>query len=362
MQYSDWASLPWSFRVSVWQCPVREVNRMNPRLKHLVALAPPQQLARQAEKPPLSSLIVRDNQCPIYAYVNGLSSARSKQTARRVLMAIAKHLGASNIYQIKWQKIDKNALNSLLTSLSDSGLAPDTITLYLSVVKSVLKEAFLLEQIPSIQYERIKSVKAPSGYRLKTHHILDRAGFYALLENIERGNTAQRTQLRDSAIFYLMLGCGLRRFEIAELQLEQIKHSTQHLQFIGKGNKERMVKIHPLAYQALMAWIAVHPFLHGAVFIRLTRAGTPYHKQASRKGLSGHAIYGLCKKYGLLGDERIPPHSLRRSFATWLSESNTDLSKIKAMLGHSTIKTTELYVQQPQEEVDEALLNGLFKR
>ncbi|ODB35862.1 hypothetical protein BB427_16270 [Pseudoalteromonas sp. BMB] len=278
-------------------------------------------------------------------------------------MTISKGLGAQSIYDIDWPSITKNDVNLMLSLWQKKCLSPDTISLYLSVLKSVIKEVFLLEQISTRRYESIKSVSKPGGSRIKDHHILALESFESLLTKVDSWTQPVMTSVRDQAIFHVLVGAGLRRFEVAGLQCEDIDHEHQRLQFIGKGNNERAVKLHEFTYQALMQWLVLHPTKTGALFIRLTKGGRAYYKMSDIAGLSGHAIYDVCRKYGLLdGNRPVPPHSLRRSYATWLYSNGSDLKHISKLLGHSSIKTTERYVQTSQEEIDDTVTVNLFKK
>nr|WP_013933263.1 tyrosine-type recombinase/integrase [Pseudoalteromonas sp. SANK 73390]CBK62711.1 intA [Pseudoalteromonas sp. SANK 73390] len=334
---------------------------MNHRLSHILRIPPGGKNKTVNAKVVGQNLIIRDDECPIYTYIMSLNSEKSKETARRVLLAIAKHFECDDIYQIQWSKIDKNAINNLLALFEQKGLSPDTKSLYLSVIKSVLKEAFLLGQLTTLHYERVRSIKRPPGSRVKKHQLMSENSFYQLLRAIEDRKQPVVTCLRDKAIFHLLIGCGLRRFELSSLRVEQIDKDTNHLIILGKGNKEREVKLHDITYQALNEWLSVHPNGQGALFIRLVKNGQPFYKMSDTKGLSGHAIYNLCKKYALISEtQRIPPHSLRRSYATWLYNNGADLKVISVLLGHSSIKTTEIYIKHTQEDIDHAVVSNLF--
>ncbi|KZN36351.1 hypothetical protein N480_17905 [Pseudoalteromonas luteoviolacea S2607] len=336
-------------------------DRLSQLLKISAPKTPNSQLAIQ-QQVVMADLIVRDDDCPMYAYINGLSSDASKATARRVLMAICKSIGFESIYDIHWEKINKNDINQMFNVWKMKKLSPDTVSLYCSVIKSVMKEAFLLEKITTLQYESIKHIKKPQGSRIRQHHTLAVEDFTQLLGLIEGFEQPKITTARDQAIFHILVGAGLRRFEVVGLRCEDIDHENKRIKFIGKGNKERAVKLHDLTYCALNNWLKLHPTGIGSIFIRLTKSGRIYYKMSDIQGLSGHAIYDVCKKYGLLsGAKPTPPHSLRRSYATWLYTNGADLKHISLLLGHASIKTTERYIQTTQSQIDGTVTENLFK-
>lgn len=311
----------------------------------------------------IERVIINDN-CPIYAYINSLPSDNSKVTATRVIKAISKHLGKQSIYEINWQNFDRNQLNSLKQILDKNELAPDTIRLYLSVIKGILQEALLLEQITEKQWLRVKTVKGPKHTRQKKHTTLSHNQFDELLKRIELAAGNENAIARDKAIFHLLVGCGLRRNELASLSMTSLNSESEHLEIVGKGNKLRRVKIHPLTMEALSNWLSVRGLESGPMFMQIYKSGRLtdlFNDDQTENYLSGFSIYNLCRKYGLVGGENpVPPHSLRRSYATWLYANGVDIKKIAELLGHSSIKTTEIYISTKQDEVDQAVLNSLF--
>lgn len=320
-------------------------------------------LVTKSHQQAVERVIINDN-CPIYAYINSLPSDNSKVTATRVIKAISKHLGKQSIYEISWPNFDRNQLNSLKQILDKNELAPDTIRLYLAILKGILKEALLLEQITEKQWLRVKTVKGPKHTRQKKHKTLSHNQFDELLKHIEIAAGNENAIARDKAIFHLLVGCGLRRNELATLSLASLNFESEHLKIVGKGNKLRLVKIHPLTMKVLSNWLSVRGFESGPMFMQIYksgRLGSLVNSDGSDNFLSGFSIYNLCRKYSLVGVENpVSPHSLRRSYATWLYDNGVDLKKIAELLGHSSIKTTEIYISTKQEEVDQAVMNSLF--
>lgn len=311
-----------------------------------------------------TDLIVVDEHCPIYNYVNSLTSPNSKVTARRVLKAIAMHLGFDSIYQINWHKINRSFANKLLNVLSDKGKSPDTIGLYLSVLKGVIREAFFLDLVSTKHFEAIKQVKRPAGSRIKKHVLLQKDSFDELMTQIAVNGTSECQVSRDKAIFHMMVYCGLRRNEVANLEYGSLNLSDSQVRLFGKGNKERHVVIHPYTKIVLLDWLAFRGNAPGPLFIRIYKSGriaSLIKSDGSANHLSSFSIYHLCKKYGLITESgAIPPHSLRRSYATWLYNKGVDIKKIAKLLGHSSIKTTELYVKVDDETLKEDVFKALM--
>ncbi|MBH0017889.1 tyrosine-type recombinase/integrase [Pseudoalteromonas sp. NGC95] len=308
--------------------------------------------------------IIKDNNCPIYAYVNSLRSRASQETVRRVLQSIAKKLNQRNLYSIVWKRFDRNTLNSLVNLLHEEGLSNETISLYLSVTKSVLKEAYLLGQIDTLHWERAKAVAKPASGKKREHATLSELEFDTLLQEISQNAASPAKEIRDKAIFHLLIGCGLRRFELINLKVDNINFMTNTLTFDGKGRKERDVTIHPYTMTALKQWLDMRSYKPGYVFTRVYKGGRVHDSvrpeiSGEVKKMNPNSVYLLCEKYGLL-QRGIAPHSLRRSYATLLSTNGANIQYIAKLMGHSSIKTTEVYIKSDKEEIEKAVLTQLF--
>lgn len=305
-----------------------------------------------------------DEKCPIFNYIHSLNADTSKQTATRCLQAIAKHNGYSSFYDINWREITSVDINSLINTLKAKELSPKSISLYVSIAKSVCEHAYLLGQISRLQLDGILKVKGSTGSRIKKHKVINRNEFEALLQQIETSNQLNSIKmLRDKAIFHLLIGTGLRRNELANIQLSSLDLefnkqrtffiSSQYIKVIGKGNKERYVALHPVTKAALEGWINIRGTIAGPIFIKISKNGSFVIKK--NNALTGSAIYELCKRYNT-----VAPHSLRRSYATWLDEKGVKISRISKLLGHAKEVTTALYIVDDEDKAYEDVLNSLF--
>ncbi|WP_288987899.1 site-specific integrase [uncultured Pseudoalteromonas sp.] len=334
---------------------------MDSRFNHLLSKEISQDLPALKENTPL---VIRDHECPIFAYINSLPSNASKSTAVRALQSIAQHLGQPSFYHIKWVNVDKNAISSLVGILQEKKLSSDTVGLYLSIIKSVLKEAFLLGQITGLQWERVKSVKRPTAAKRRKHATLNPQEFEGLLALVDEKAGSNVKAIRDKAIFHALIGLGLRRYELVKLQMEDIDFEGESITFYGKGNKERDVFIHSITLHALKEWIKIRGDKPGPIFTKLFRNGIlPPQLDIKNNepviGLVTESIYLLCRFYGLTA-KGIAPHSLRRSYATWLHNNGADIYHIARLLGHASIKTTEIYIKVEDDGVKNTVLSKLF--
>ena len=143
---------------------------------------------------------------------------------------------------------------------------------------------------------------------------------------------------RDGAMFMLMLRCGLRVEEVANLSLGSIdiKRRTLYIQD-GKGAKDRIVYISNDALGALLDYLRVRP-ANKAKKVFLVEKG-PLIGQP----LSIRAIQKRMEYYAHKSNLRISCHHLRHTMATQMLNADADLSTIQDLLGHNSIRTTQRY-------------------
>ncbi len=143
---------------------------------------------------------------------------------------------------------------------------------------------------------------------------------------------------RDRAMFMLMLRCGLRVEEVANLSLAAIDWRRSRLYvFNGKGQKDRVVYISHDTYKALAAYVKQRLSLRvRKVF--LVEKGTHKGRPLSVRGIQKRMEY-YAKKAAL----PVSCHQLRHTMATQLLNADADLVSIQDLLGHSRIKTTQRY-------------------
>ncbi len=142
---------------------------------------------------------------------------------------------------------------------------------------------------------------------------------------------------RDRAMFMLMLRCGLRVQEVAELTVDAVEYGRiQIFVFHGKGAKDRVVYMSDDARSALMAYLEKRSSKARALF--LVQKGPMRGKPLSVRGIQKR-MESYARKSGL----RVSCHRLRHTMATQLLNADADLATIQDLLGHGQITTTQRY-------------------
>jgi integrase/recombinase XerC len=190
-------------------------------------------------------------------------------------------------------------------------------------------------------------VKAPGEARLSPRW-LNRREQYALVREVERAVTAADTRsrwvlaLRDRALVVLLLHTGLRVSEVCALEMGdvQIGERSGWVQVRGgKGNKSRRVPLNREAREALKAWLGERGEAEGRLFVGLTPSGV--HRRLGEIG----------RRAGV----EVHPHTLRHTFAKNLVDGGIGLHEAAALLGHSSLNATRVYVTPGERDLERAV-------
>lgn len=131
----------------------------------------------------------------------------------------------------------------------------------------------------------------------------------------------------------LMYSCGLRLGEAVKIEVRHIEKSTSNLTIIGKYNRQRLVPIPRTTLQALRELWKTH---RNKRYLFPNRYGKTHTSDCSVRIAFKHAC--VC-----MGIEEVTPHVFRHSFATRLLEKGVDTRIVQMLLGHASIRSTQVY-------------------
>ena len=169
--------------------------------------------------------------------------------------------------------------------------------------------------------------------------------------NIFGGNPQRMTDTRRryELLFGLQLNSGLRISEALGLKVSDVRlvdGAARSVRVIGKGNKERWVPLPEAFGQVFGFWLKDQP--RGECVFARAAGQKPVSSQAARAYLRG-----MLNKAGI--DKKISPHKLRHTYATNLLNAGAELVDIKALLGHESIATTQIYTNVGQERMEKVV-------
>jgi integrase/recombinase XerC len=188
---------------------------------------------------------------------------------------------------------------------------------------------------------------------------LDKKEQYALQRAIEKDMQLARmrypkrwvSRQRDAAMVVFLLHTGLRLSEALTLQLGDVQLAERKGQVLvrqGKGGRVRTVPLNVQARRAMQEWLTVRPGNGSHVWVQVE--GEP------SDGLSNRSVQRVLVRIGQdAGLEHLTPHVLRHTFAKNLVDSGVGLEKVAALLGHSNLNTTRIYITPNQKDLEQAV-------
>ena len=216
----------------------------------------------------------------------------------------------------------------------------------LSAVKSFYR---WLSEREGFDASAVLSTRSPRFQR-KLPRPLDENAAREMIETIEMQSPNPWIAARDQAVITLLYGCGLRISEALALGARDLPIG-EALRITGKGGKERMVPVLPVARRAVAQYLRLCPF---------DIAGdSPVFRGARGGRLNPRMVQKVVERTRLqLGlPATATPHAMRHSFATHLLNAGGDLRAIQELLGHASLSTTQAYTA-----VDTARLMEVYEK
>ena len=242
----------------------------------------------------------------------------------------------------------KATVSAWRVALEARGLGAVSINVRITAVRKLAVEAAdngLLAPELANGITRVKGV-ASKGVRLGNWLSLRQA--QALLN---APDIATMKGLRDRAIIAVLLGCGLRRSEVAALTMEHIQQRDGRwciVDLVGKHGRVRTIPMPTWVKVAIDAWTAAAGVSDGPVFRSMNRGD-----QAQEAALSEKVVWQLLQPYAVAaGVPGIVPHDCRRTCAKLCRAAGGELEQIQLLLGHASVQTTERYLGTKQDLVN----------
>ena len=154
-------------------------------------------------------------------------------------------------------------------------------------------------------------------------------------------SSVDRYAQRDRALLAVMYATGCRVSEVVDMKLADVALDERYCRCTGKGNKQRMVSLNPVAVDAVRKYLEIErPAL---VTVSGQDQGWLFLSRSGRR-INRESVWALIQRYAQrVGCGDVSPHTLRHSFATHLLAGGADIRALQEMLGHSSIRTTQVY-------------------
>jgi len=274
---------------------------------------------------------------PAVLYLATLSRS-GRRVQRSALNMIANILSPGSDYlSFPWCHLKYNHIVILRVYLQDH-YKTATLNRMLCAVRGAIKQAWLLDQIPAVQYLRLKQVKDEKRTYPPAGRYINKTELSAIMQVCISDN--RPAGYRDAAIIACMVaGGGLRRSEVVSLILSDYDQESGQIRITGKGNKVRTSYIVNEAADAMADWLVVRGAEPGPIFIPINKGGN----MTMRRMTSQTVYYMLKRRADQSGVQNITPHDLRRTFISNMLEAGVDIATISQIVGHEDVKTTANY-------------------
>ena len=289
------------------------------------------------------ALVTAGAEAVIGLVLDGLTSEHSKRAYRKALEDF-----------LSWHAeqgrppLAKATVQQYRAKLLADGLAPSTVNVRLSAIRKLASEAAdnaLLDQATANGVGKVAGVKSAG---VKAGNWLTRDQAQELL-NAPDADTLKGK--RDQALLAVLVGCGLRRSEVAALTFADVQQREGRwviADLVGKGHRTRTVPVPSWAKAAIDAWAEAAELEAGRVFRSVHKGGWLSGESLTPRAVAGVvALYGEACELGKLG-----AHDLRRTFAKLAHKGGAGLDQIQLTLGHASLRTTERYLGIEQNLAD----------
>ena len=235
-------------------------------------------------------------------------------------------------------EIDISTMTAFLDHLSQQGLAASSIGRNLVAVRTFFRYLMLESVVAESVVDLISSPKL--WQRLPK--VLSPEMVEQLL--VAPLGSVDRYARRDRALLAVMYATGCRVSEVIDLKLSDVNLVEHYARCTGKGNRQRMVSLNPLAMDAINRYLnlerrkMVENAVNDAEYLFVSRSG---------RRLKRETVWELVRRYAARAGcgADVSPHTLRHSFATHLLARGADIRALQEMLGHASIRTTQIYTQ-----------------
>ncbi|GHE95449.1 tyrosine recombinase XerD [Aliiroseovarius zhejiangensis] len=253
--------------------------------------------------------------------------------------------------------VSRADIEAFMVDCDTMGLAQSTRARRLSAIKQLYRFAYEEGWRPDNPAIKIKG----PGRSKSLPKILSEDQVEALLTTARNHGRSPLDKLRNTCLMELLYATGMRVSELVTLPASAARGDPHILLVKGKGGKERMVPLSPLARDALAAWLEARDEAEDTARVNKGTKPSPFLFPSSGKSghLTRHRFYGLIKEIAVaagVSPDAVTPHRLRHAFATHLLAHGADLRSIQTLLGHADISTTEIYTHVLEERLKDLVL------
>ncbi|KQK26729.1 integrase [Chryseobacterium aquaticum] len=234
-------------------------------------------------------------------------------------------------------KADKKVIRNFIVELSENNISKRSINRKISSLRSFYLFLLRLGEIEISPLETITSLKFYAEKQIPMSQ--------EEMELLQNNVMDKVENVLDRCIIEVLYQTGIRKAELCGLIFENVNLEVQQLKILGKGNKERYIPISEDLANLLKNYLQIRkPKEEVKSYFFVNKLG---------KKLTEKFVYVVVNKYLSLvtSKEKTSPHILRHSFATHVLDNGAEISKVKKILGHSSLASTQVYTNANIEQL-----------
>lgn len=241
--------------------------------------------------------------------------------------------------------IDKKIIRNFMTELSASKISKRSINRKISTLRSFF--LFLLK-VGDVKVSPLENIQSLKFYADKQIPFSEEE--MANLESLE-GKVKNGSFLKE-VIIETLYQTGIRKAELCNLLFKDVDFSKKEIKIVGKGNKSRIIPISDKLINSFERYLTKRKPLEPSKMY--------FFVSAKGKKINDKFVYSAVNSYlGLVTSKtKRSPHILRHSFATHVLENGAEISKVKKLMGHSSLASTQVYTTANIEQLKKVFNNA----
>lgn len=241
-------------------------------------------------------------------------------------------------------KVDKKIIRNFMVHISQANLAKRSINRKLSTLRSFYLFLLRMGEISVSPLENISSLKFYPEKQIPMSE--------DEMQLLEDKVLSQSEDLLERLIIEVLYQTGMRKAEFCNLLYQNVDFSKREIKVIGKGNKARVIPVSDELVTLFKDYLLIRkPVIGHEIYFFVNKKG---------KKLNEKFVYSAVSFYLSLvtSKEKKSPHILRHTFATHVLNNGAEISKVKAILGHSSLASTQVYTTANIEQLKKVFNNA----